>query len=90
MQVVTSPELEQQGVKVSSLKGLYSPPMGYFLKPNGEVGLLPADPSKQEYYKYRGFKFLGFNTEVDLAQINDKLKREKTRQRKKKNKGGKV
>jgi len=90
MQVQISPELAQQGVKLEPLKGLYSPPMGYFLKPNGEVGLLPADPSRQDYYKWKGFKFLGFKNEVDIGQINDKLKREKTRQQKKKNKGGKI
>lgn len=90
MQVVSSPELEQQGAKVTSLKGLYSPPMGYFLKPNGEIGLLPADASKRDYYEWKGFKFLGLKSEVDLDQINDRLKRSKTRQQKKTKKGGKI
>lgn len=90
MQVDISPELAQQGVKVTPLKGLYSPPMGYFLKPCGEIGLLPADASKQDYYKFKGFEFLGFKGDVDLDKLNDKLKREKTRQQKKNSKGGKV
>jgi len=79
-----------QELQVKPLKGLYSPPMGYFLKPNGEVGLLPADPPKQDYYNWKGFKFLGLELEVDIGQINDRLKREKTRQQKKTNKGGNI
>jgi len=51
---------------------------------------LPADLPKQDYYKFRGFEFLGLKGEVDLDQIYDKLKREKTRQQKKTKKGGKI
>lgn len=58
-------ELQNQGWKVEQLKGLYAPPVGYFRKPNGEVGRLPADASRIQDYRQRGFEFLGLVGEVD-------------------------
>lgn len=90
MEVAISAELAKEGVKIEPVKRLYSPPNGYFLKPNGEVGLLPADPTRLDYYTWKGFEFLGLETEIDRDQINDKLKRTRTRQQKKIEKGGKI
>lgn len=58
-------ELETQGWKTEKLKGLYAPPYGFFRKPNGEIGRLPADASRIQDYRQRGFEFLGLVGEVD-------------------------